>query len=60
MQGKEIKRRLQGAQETIKITRAMQLMSVAKMNKLQRKYYSSLAFLEEMKNILMEMLKLYQ
>ena len=52
MQGKEIKRRLQGAQETIKITRAMQLMSVAKMNKLQRKYYSSLAFLEEMKNIL--------
>lgn len=52
MKGQDIKRRIQGARETVKITKAMQLIATAKINKLQNKYYSSLALLDEMKETL--------
>lgn len=38
MKGQELKRRITGINETVKITKAMQMISAAKMHKLQQKY----------------------
>lgn len=52
MKGKDLKKRINGANETVKITNAMQLIAVSKMNKLQAKLESSREFLRGMKQIL--------
>ena len=50
MKGQELKRRIVGADETIKITRAMHLIAASKITKVQTKVDSSRTFVHEMKD----------
>lgn len=51
MKGQEIKHRINGAKETVKITRAMQLVSASKMTKAEKKLNRSGVFLSMMFDI---------
>lgn len=48
MKGQDIKHRINGAKETVKITKAMQLVSASKMSKAEKKLAKSGAFLADM------------
>ncbi len=50
MKGQEIKRRMNGVKETVKITKAMQMIAVSKMYKTQQNFENSKKFLSEVKN----------
>ncbi|MCR4661586.1 MAG: F0F1 ATP synthase subunit gamma [Clostridia bacterium] len=52
MKGQEIKRRITGAEETVKITGAMQLVAASKMARAQSKTESSRSFVHEIKTII--------
>lgn len=49
MKGQELKQRITGVAETVKITKAMQMISASKMNKSQAKYEHSKKYLQEVK-----------
>lgn len=51
MKGEDLKRRISGAKETVKITRAMQLVAASKMNKAEKKLLCGGAFFSAMENI---------
>jgi len=49
MKGQDLKRRITGVQETVKITKAMQMIAASKMFKTQQRFESSRKFLLEVK-----------
>lgn len=49
MKGQELKNRIQGVEETVKITKAMQMISASKIYKSQQKFESSKRYLQEVK-----------
>ena len=51
MKDKDLKRRINGARETVKITHAMQLVSASKMTKAEKKLQKARDFLLDMKEI---------
>ena len=51
MKSKDLKRRITGARETVKITRAMQLVSASKMTKAEKRLLRAKDFAAEMKRI---------
>ena len=51
MKGQDLKRRITGVQETVKITKAMQMIAASKMFKTQQRFESSRKFLLEVKKI---------
>ena len=58
MKGQDIKHRINGARETVKITRAMQLVSASKMSKAERKLEKSGVFLSLMFDVVKKMGKI--
>ncbi len=50
MKGQDIKRRISGVKETVKITKAMQMIAVSKIYKTQQKFENSRKFLSEVEN----------
>jgi F-type H+-transporting ATPase subunit gamma len=50
MKGQELKHRISGVNETVKITKAMQMISTSKMHKSQQKFDASKKYLQEVKS----------
>lgn len=55
MKEQDLKHRINGARETVKITRAMQLVSASKMTKAERRLASARAFLDRMEEVVRKM-----
>ncbi len=55
MKGQELKRRILGVEETVKITKAMQMIASSKMLKSQQKFRSSKNFYQQAKELVKEL-----